>query len=151
MSVHNQSKLSAGILFISLMAISSGAIAGAAFNTASACFSPDNVTLVGTAASTGPQLSDELFNYGKTAEYGQQQQATCTAFINGVATCTATLTGLDENTTYHFQFYGTFSGCGANTCTQGTDNTFQTCAYDDSEQLVDPEQEQEQEQEQEIN
>lgn len=112
-----------------MMLMASNAMAGAAFNTMPACFSPNSVVLFGTAASTGPQLSGELFKYGTTAAYGQTQQATCGPFVGGVATCKATLTGLQPNTTYHYQFYGTFQGCNkSTTCTEGADMTFKTCA-----------------------
>jgi hypothetical protein len=118
--------ISVGVIALVLMLVPK-AIAGAAFNTLPVCSSPSSVILMGTAASTGPQLSGELFNYGTTTAYGQTQQATCGAFTAGVATCTATLTGLQPNTVYHYQFYGTFQGCGKSTCTEGSDMTFKTC------------------------
>jgi hypothetical protein len=117
------------VISSSLVLLSSSAMAGgAAFNTLPVCLSPYSATLYGTSASTGPQLSGQLFNYGETTVYGHTAQASCGSYVGGVALCSATLTGLKANTIYHYQFYGTFSGCGNRTCTEGSDMTFKTCS-----------------------
>lgn len=108
--------------------ISGEANAGAAFNTQPVCLDPNSATIYGTAASTGPALSGEVFNYGTTSAYGMTAQPSRLGPAGAVTTWVATLTGLSANTTYHYQFAGTFSGCGATTCTQGADLTFRTCA-----------------------
>lgn len=110
-----------------LLSVPAAMAGGAAFNTQPVCLPPNGATLYGTSASTGPQLSGQLFNYGMTTAYGQRQQASCGQNTGGTTACVATLTGLKPRTTYHYQFSGTFQGCGKSTCTQGVDMTFTTC------------------------
>ncbi len=81
-----------------------------------------SATLNGTVDPDGTTITDCHFEYGPTASYGQSQPCASTPSGSSPVAVSADITGLPENTTYHFRLVAANSG-GSYT---GSDETFTT-------------------------
>jgi hypothetical protein len=81
-----------------------------------------SATLGGTVDPDGTTITDCHFEYGTTAGYGQSQPCASTPSGSSPVAVSADITGLAENTTYHFRLVAANSGGSY----PGLDETFTT-------------------------
>jgi hypothetical protein len=81
-----------------------------------------SATLGGTVDPDGTTITDCHFEYGTTASYGQSKPCASTPSGSSPVAVSADITGLSENTTYHFRLVAANSGGSY----PGLDETFTT-------------------------
>jgi hypothetical protein len=81
-----------------------------------------SATLNGTVDPDGTTITDCHFEYGTTTSYGQSQPCASTPSGSSPVAVSADITGLAENTTYHFRLVAANSGGSY----PGSDETFTT-------------------------
>ncbi len=85
-----------------------------------------SATLGGTVDPDGATITECHFEYGPTAGYGESQPCASTPSGSSPVAVSADITGLAENTTYHFRLVAAYTD-GSNTGSDaGTDETFTT-------------------------
>jgi hypothetical protein len=82
-----------------------------------------SVTLNGTVYPDGTTITNCHFEYGTTTSYGQTASCSQATPYSTTTTVSADITGLSENTTYHFRLAAANSAGGSYT---GLDETFTT-------------------------
>jgi len=85
-----------------------------------------SVTLNGTVDPDGATITDCHFEYGPTTRYGQSQPCASTPSGSSPVAVSADITGLAENTTYHFRLVAAYSDGSNAGSDAGSDETFTT-------------------------
>ena len=85
-----------------------------------------SATLNGTVDPDGATITDCHFEYGPTTRYGQSQSCASTPSGSSPVAVSADITGLAENTTYHFRLVAAYSDGSNAGSDAGLDETFTT-------------------------
>ncbi len=85
-----------------------------------------SATLNGTVDPDGATITDCHFEYGPTTRYGQSQSCASTPSGSSPVAVSADITGLAENTTYHFRLVADYSDGSNAGSDAGSDETFTT-------------------------
>ncbi len=85
-----------------------------------------SATLGGTVDPDGATITDCHFEYGTTTSYGESQPCASTPSGSSPVAVSADITGLSENTTYHFRLVAAYSDGSNSGSDAGLDETFAT-------------------------
>jgi hypothetical protein len=85
-----------------------------------------SATLGGTVDPDGATITECHFEYGTTGGYGESQPCASTPSGSSPVAVSAEITGLSENTTYHYRLVAAYSDGSNSGSDAGTDETFTT-------------------------